>query len=337
MSIHRIVKTKMNKRVVIAALAAMLGSHSLLGAKNILVSSVRSNSIEQFTTSGTWMSTFATTGPYSPSAIAQSPLTGEIFVATELNGQVTNVILRYKVNGKFDANWDTFAVACGSNCPAPGTDSLLFDPSGNLYVATAYGLDLHGPIAIFEYPAASLNAPNPQPLTNPIHANMYRGNQMAFDLSGNLCIAGFIDEDVQCFNRITHLQTKDYRAEIHAAGLGIEPGGLAFDGEGRMYLTSIFTGQVVKETKAGGPIVVLANLISVPNLVNGNMVLSGDDLIVPTYLYPAPTVSTPDAVYSVSTTTGAVADFIKGGAPPLLGNDHLWGAQWVTLFTAPVE
>ena len=91
MSIHRIVKTKMNKRVVIAAFAAMLGSHSLLGSKNILVSSVRSNSIEQFTTSGTWISTLATTGPYSPSAIAQSPLTGEIFVATELNGQVTNV------------------------------------------------------------------------------------------------------------------------------------------------------------------------------------------------------------------------------------------------------
>jgi hypothetical protein len=33
-------------------------------------------------TSGTWLRTFVTTGPYAPVALAQSPVTGEIFVTT---------------------------------------------------------------------------------------------------------------------------------------------------------------------------------------------------------------------------------------------------------------
>jgi hypothetical protein len=62
--------------------AVLLGSASLHAEENILVASTRSNSLEQFTPSGTWVATFATTGPYAPSALAQSPLTGEIFVTT---------------------------------------------------------------------------------------------------------------------------------------------------------------------------------------------------------------------------------------------------------------
>ena len=240
-----------------------MASHSLHAAEEILVSSTRSNSIEQFTIGGTWVRTFATTGPYAPIALAQSPLTGEIFATTESAsgqqvGQLTNVILRYQANGQFDTNWDTFQNVCNAPCPTSDTDSIVFDSSGNLWVATAYGTDLGGPIYIQEYLAAELTAPNPQPQPSPILASMYRGNQMAFNASGNLCIVGFIDEDVQCFNTSTGALTKDYGAEIKASGLGIEPGGLAFDGRGRLYLTSIFTGQVAAETKPGGPIVALA-------------------------------------------------------------------------------
>ena len=326
----------MSNRVLIAVLAALLGSHSLRAAEDILVSSIRSSSIEQFATNGTWLRTFATTGPYAPVSLAQSPLTGEVFATTQWTsgqaiGQLTNIILRYQVNGQFDTNWDTFQVVCNAPCPTSETQSIAFDSSGNLWVATAYGQDLGGPIYIFKYLAAELTLPNPQAQPNPILANMYRGNQMAF-IGTNICIAGFIDEDVQCFNTSTGKLTKDFRAEISAAGLGIEPGGLAFDKEGRMYLTSIFNGQVVGETAPGGPIVALATLTSPPNLVNGNLVFADGYLFVATYYYPPPTVSTPDAVYAVST-SGTVSNFIVGAAPPNLGNDHLWGANWVIFYS----
>lgn len=328
----------MSNRVLIAVLASFLGSHSLHAAEKILVSSTRSSSLEEFTPSGTWVRTFATTGPYAPIATAQSPLTGELFVTTEWTsgqpaGQLSNVILRYQSNGQFDTNWDTFTVSCGTlPCYSSSTQSVLFDSFGNLWVATAYGDGAPNPIYIFEYLAADLSLPNPPAQSNPIVANMYRGNQMAFDTAGNLCIAGFIDEDVQCFNTSTGELTKDYRAEISAAGLAIEPGGLAFDKDDRMYLTSIFTGQVVGKKKPGGPIVALATLVSAPNLLNGNLALRNAELYVPTLFYPPPTVSTPDSIYEVST-SGTVISFISGGAPPALGDDHIWGANWLIFFS----
>jgi len=60
--------------------------------------------------------------------------------------------------------------------------------------------------------------------------------------------------------------------------------------------------------------------------------LRAGELYVPTYYYPPPTVSTPDAVYQVST-SGTVTDFIVGSAPPALGNDHLWGANWLIFYS----
>jgi hypothetical protein len=127
-------------------------------------------------------------------------LTGEIFVTTiwasgPSVGQLTNKILRYAKNGKFSVDWDTFTVEC-SYCPTTSTQSLLFDSSGNLWVATAYGEDSGGPIYIFKYRAANLTLPNPPAEPLPIMAPMKRGNQMAFNVPGDLCIAGFLDEDV---------------------------------------------------------------------------------------------------------------------------------------------
>jgi hypothetical protein len=120
-------------------------------------------------------------------------LTGEIFVTTEFSGQqvgqLTNIILRYEANGQFDTNWDTFKVACNVPCYSPDTESLLFDSSGNLWVATAYGTGATNPIFILEYLAADLSMPNPPAQPSPIMANMYRGDQMAFNASGDLCIS----------------------------------------------------------------------------------------------------------------------------------------------------
>ncbi len=94
---------------------------------------------------------------------------------------MTNKILRYHEKGAFDVNWDTFTVECGS-CPSAATQSLIFDSSGNLWVATAYGTDLGAPIYIMKYLAANLALLNPPAELVPITTTMYRGNQMAFNL-----------------------------------------------------------------------------------------------------------------------------------------------------------
>ena len=73
----------MNKKLLIAIFAALLGSAAVLPAESILLASSRRNSMERLKTGGTWVRTFATTGPYGPIALAQSPLTGEIFVTTK--------------------------------------------------------------------------------------------------------------------------------------------------------------------------------------------------------------------------------------------------------------
>jgi hypothetical protein len=322
----------MTKRFLTAVFVALLGSASVHAATRILVASSRSNSIEEFDANGKWRRTFATTGPYAPVALAQSPTTGEIFVTTiwgsgSAAGQLTNKILRYQQDGTFNVDWDTFTVEC-SSCPTTQTQSLLFDRFGDLWVATAYGTDLGGPISIFKYLAANLKLPNPPAQPGPITATLFRGNQMAFNVSGDLCIASFIDKDVQCFNPSTGAKTHDYSAEIAASGLSIEPGGLAFDLNDRMYLTSIFTGQLVKETNPGGPIVPVATL---PAQLDGNLVLEGGNLYTSTFNISPPTFSTPDPVYQVST-TGTVTKFIYGTAAPGLGSDHIWGASWMIFY-----
>ncbi len=341
-------------------IAVFIASASLHAADDILVASSRSNSIEGFNTSGKWTGTFATTGPYGPVALAQSPTTGLIFATTlwgsgPLVGQLTNRILRYGPKGQFEANpnWDTFTVTAPQGCPTSQTQSLLFDPLGNLWVATAYGTDLGGPICILEYPAANLTMPNPSAGPMVIETALYRGDQMAFDRGGNLCIASFIDGDVRCFNTSTGAQTRDYYTEIHSSVVGgIEPGGLAFDAANRMYLTSIFTGQVVRETSPGGPIVLVATLTASPNLLNGNLVFPPSmcplpppfpcfatvpNLYTTSYnnnLLPS-AFSTPDPVYEVPSLGGTVAEFIHATAPPAVGNDHLWGADWMIFASSP--
>jgi hypothetical protein len=333
----------MTKKLWIAVFATLLGSASIQ-AENILVASSRSNSIEQFSTAGVWMKTFATTGPYAPVALAQSPVTGEVFATTMWGsgpyaGQLTNRILRYQADGHFDTNWDTFTIEC-AYCPTTATQSLLFDPSGNLWVATAFGKDLGGSIYVFEYLAADLTSPNPHAQPVLITAPMYRGNQMAFNMAGNLCIAGFIDQDVMCFNTSTGALTADYYAEIHASSVSpvIEPVGLAFDGNNRMYLTSVFGGQVVKEVNPGGPIVLLATPTTAPNELSGNLVLRGTKFYTTSIFPPPPSpFSTPDSVYAVSANTGLVTPFISGTAAPGLGNDHIWGACWMIFHVGILE
>ncbi len=326
----------MTKKLAMSVFAAVLSATALSAADNILVASSSSHTIEEFSSTGAWIKTFATTGGYAPVAMAQSPLTGEIFVTVEIPSGDTNHILRYHADGTFDTNWDTFTVTC-ENCGGGGTESLLFDSQGDLYVATHYG-DAVGPtwaVNIYKYMASDLVQPNPQQVPTVIYTKMIRGDQMAFRSASEICIAGFIDEDVKCFNTSSGEQTADYYAEIHAAKVSpiIEPGGLAFDTAGRLYLTSVFGGQVARELAPGGPIVQLAQVASAPVQLDGNLVLMGNTLYTTTYSTSPATPGTPDSLVAISMTTGAVTPLISESAAPHLGSAHLWGAYNI-LFVA---
>jgi DNA-binding beta-propeller fold protein YncE len=119
---------------------------------NELVGSAESHSIEKFDSNGNWVKTFASTGPYYPVGIAASPITGDVFAAT-----LTATILRYTKGGASfgpkGAYWSTFNMSSlvGSN----PLEALLFDASGNLYLATNYGESGYT-VEIFEYSAKEL-------------------------------------------------------------------------------------------------------------------------------------------------------------------------------------
>jgi hypothetical protein len=295
-------------------------------AQTILVASSTSHSIEQFSLTGTWIGTFATTGPYEPVSLAQSPLTGPtpgwIFVSTlsAPGGNFLGTILRYQRNGQWispSPNWNSFTLP---KSEIPSTQSLLFDKFGNLWVATAYGFEMPEegypttPIYIYEYSATDLALPNPSP-TKTYTTYLWRGNQMAFDASENLCIASWVDQTVRCLDPGIGAQTFDYNSEIVASGVAaLQPAGLAFDAGGRLYLPSVFEGQMVKETAPHGKIVPLTPVASMtPEL--SFITLEGGNLYVPSYNVSAG--FSPDTVYRVNATTGVVTSFIT---------NHVWGA-----------
>lgn len=127
---------------------------------------------------------------------------------------------------------------------------------------------------------------------------------------------------------------------IHASKVSpiIEPAGLAFDSAGRMYLTSVFGGQVAREVAPGGPLVQLAQVTNAPVELDGNLVMLGNTLYTTTYSTGPATPGTPDSLVAISTATGAVTPLISGAAAPHLGNAHLWGAHNMIFFSlAPTE
>jgi len=248
---HAVNNTIMKRMLPLVVGLVLLATSSLARA-DILVSNSESHSIEWFNNNGVWIDTFATTGPRTPYGIAASPkgpAKGDIFIAT-----FTRTILRYHSNGSNGqptADWETF------NVPPDGNpvESVLFDPhTGDLWVATYFGES--GYVAnLYRYAAQDLVLPNPQPIDT-IATGLRRGNQMAFDAQGNLCVASYFGQTVRCFDPNNHAQTFDYNAEL--APSGILPGGIAFDAQNRLYISG-FPGQVgVEQVPHVGPVAIVA-------------------------------------------------------------------------------
>lgn len=295
---------------------------------NELVGSSESHSIEKFNSAGTWMRTFASTGPWIPFSIAVSPVTNDVFVATN-TGPTTNIILRYTFGGtEFGPGgtyWSTFDVYSyfGSN----PVQSIVFDPSGNLYVASGYGTSGYT-VVIRQFPAAQLKLKKPTASPTIITTTVGRGNQMAFNVFGDICIASFIAPNtVQCYNPTTAALTFDYAVEIQAAG--IQPLGLSFDPNNKLIVNSVFTGEIWEEAvEQSGPMNLVAS-----GMINDVDYIAGEGGMVYVTSYHNPEgryEGTPfcyfygcmdydtssDIVYKVDLSTGTVTKFI---------DTHMWG------------
>jgi len=294
---------------------------------NELVSSSESHSIEKFDATGKWSKTFASTGPWIPVGIASNPLTGDVYAAT-----LTSTILRYKSTGALFGPlghyWHTFDLSASFG--ANPVESLLFDSSGNLYVASHYGTGGYQ-VIILKFAAGSLSSMNPAPVGIPIVTTVGRGDQMAFDVFGNICIASFIAPNtVQCYNPGTGVLTYDYAAEFAGAVPTIQPVGLAFGPNNNLYVSSVFAGQLLKETTEHvGPMVAIAG-----GLISDIDYIATDNsgaLYVPSYhnaeaRYGGSNYCTfyacndydfnPDVIYKVDPNSGTVTNFIT---------THMWG------------
>lgn len=313
-------KTLVTKKILLLAALLAVPAITSPAKAGILVSSSESHSIESFSNDGSWIGTFATTGPRIPMGLAASPITGDVYVAT-----FTSTILRYQGNGQPSVDWDTF------NIPAAEgniVESVLFDVAGNLWVATYFGEA--GYVArIYKYSAADLILPNPQP-SDVIETGLRRGMQMAFDRLGSICVLSYFDPTVRCFDPNSHAQTFDYRAELVD---GNNPGGFAFDADNRIFVSGAYSGRVFKEEVPHvGPVSPLAQGLTIVTLF---VALNGTGLYVPSFHDADERLGScllrsggaaaytcndrdfnSDIIYKIDPETGAVTNFIT---------NHVWG------------
>lgn len=322
----------MKKLSVLLCLIVAVLALPVQAVVNELVGSSESHSIEKFNSSGAWMQTFASTGPWISLGIAASPITHDVFVATN-TGPTSNIILRYYSNGlpfgskgKYWSTFDLFPYFSQNPVQA-----ILFDSiSGDLYVASTYGTSGYT-VVILKFTAAQLLNKTPVPSGTPITTTVGRGNQMAFDRFGDLCIASFIAPNtVQCYNPGTGALVYDYAAEFSGFSPTIQPVGLYFGPNNNLYVSSVFAGQLVfEQTERSGPMVALTS-----GLVNDVGYIATDSsgfIYVPSYHNPEGRYegsnsctfyacmdydTSSDVVYKINPTTGAASKFITA---------HLWG------------
>src|ERR1700690_955962 len=274
---------------------------------NELVTSSVSHSIEKFDSSGNWTRTFASTGPWAPIGVVASPVSNDVFVSTD-----TPTILRYRETGARlgpgGSRWSTSSVASiGTNA----VQSLMFDSSGDLYVATNYGTSGYV-VEIFKYPASQLTRESPVPSGSPIMTTVGRGDQMVFDAYGNICIASFGSPNtVQCYDPGTGTLKFDYASEIQP--LAIQPVGIAFGPNNRLIVSSVFTGEVYEEAaERVGPMTLLASGM----VAEVDFFATGSDgmLYLPSFHNAEAGCGnhgfSPDIVYKIDPSSGAVTNFI---------------------------
>jgi sugar lactone lactonase YvrE len=291
-----------------------------------LVASAESHSLEEFASTGAWIATFASTGPYEPSSLAIDSV-GDVYVATN-----TATILRYAKTGKPSSKSASFALPIGSNT----IEGLVFDASNNLYVASHYGTGGYV-VQIYKFTPADLAAAAP---VGTVLANtaLGRADQMTFDPSGDLCIADFVAPNtVQCFSTSTGALVRDYTSEIEASG--VQPVGIGFDARDRLIMSSTFVGTVLREpAPETGPLTTLTSGLT-PALEYLALDSSGAIYVgswhgantrftacyAPVNFYACNDYDfTTDIIYKIDPTSGHATSFIS---------THIWGPTQIVFFT----
>jgi hypothetical protein len=298
------------------ALVALLGLAVCQGAAAAtteLVASAESHSIEQFDPTGKWIGTFASTGPWEPRDLAVD-LTGDVYVATS-----TTTIMRFNSNGKPYAPGPTFTLPISGNT----IESLIFDGKGNLYVASHFGTS-HLTVSIYKFTPSQLKAAAPVGVVL-ANTTLGRADQMAFDKSGNLCVADFIAPNtVECYNSSSGATVSPpYTPEM----AGAQPLGIGFDVHDRLIASSTFVDTVLREPAAHtGPLEILTSgltpALEYLTLDSAGFIYVGSWHGANTRFVGCPFYAcadfdfTSDVIYKINPTTRTFTPFI---------NSHNWG------------
>ena len=192
---------------------------------NLYVANANSNLIEKFSSTGTDLGVFASTGMNNPAAMVFDG-SGNLYVAN----RAINTVEKFSSAG---TDLGVFADASdGLSIPT----GLAFDASGKLYVSTTgSGPSIH---VFTGAHTGSLYASTSDGLSQPVG--------MAFDSSGNLYVANNNSPG----NTIEKFTAPHTGATFASTGLTL-PWGLAFDSAGNLYASNEATFTVEKFNSAG--------------------------------------------------------------------------------------
>jgi len=210
---------------------------------------------------------------------------GNLFIADSIN----NVVRRVDTNG-------TITTVAGNGSPTfagdfgPATSASLYRPSGvvfdtfgNLYIADADNerirmVNTNGIISTIAGTGTGGYIGDGGAATN---AKISLPSCVAFDSSGNLCIADYIN------NRVREVDTNGYITTVAGNGTGTytgdggvatnaslyRPSGVAFDAAGNLFIADYSNNRIRKVHLAGDPALVITN-VSQANAGNYSVVIT---------------------------------------------------------------
>ena len=202
----------------LTALAVFLAATSLAQAEYLYVANLQSNTIEKYSSTGTDLGVFASTGLSSPAGLAFDSR-GNLYVANSGN----NTITEYNSSG---AELGVFA-STGLRNP----EGLAIDSHGNLYAAN----NGNSTIEKFSSTGTDLGVFASQNLSGPAG--------LAFDSSGNLYAANNFNSKIEKYSPTG--------TDLGMFAIGVEPQGITFDSSGNLYSVSSNGNEVDKISPTG--------------------------------------------------------------------------------------
>lgn len=207
------------------ATAALALWAALAAGQQVYVANYADGTIQRYSTSGTWLGTFADTGDAGPLSLAWHD--GDLYVAAYNDDQ----ILEYNLEGE---EIGVFAHTVSN------PKFLLFNGAGDLYVSTLYGPGTTATIQEF--------APDGSLIQN-ISAQGERIDELTWGPGGNLYGTSFIDSDIQEYDPTTGAFL-GYFTSLGESGVESE-GSVVFDSAGDAFTDNTFSSYIYELNGAG--------------------------------------------------------------------------------------